>query len=150
MGSRGPIPKASEDRQRRNKTPETGVRVENVGGGRSLHVVAPEPSPEWCSDARRLWDSFCQAPHVERFFTETDWAYAYFLMNEITRYAGAERQNGQVLTAINSALASLLVTEGDRRRLGIELSHENSSGATGGELSKVAVMEAWKSRSHGL
>ena len=140
VGVRGPVRKASEDRIRRNKD-ESGMSLAKAP--RSRRVAKPQADAEWAPVAKRLWRALRKAPHVERFYTETDWAYAYFVMDEITRYVNAERQNGQVLTALSSMLSSLLVVEGDRRRLRIELSAGADEG-DGAVESKVVVMNEWR------
>lgn len=137
MGTRGPVPKRSEDRHRRNSP--APVSAPSVSQG------APQPrgSSSWSPAAKRIWKSLGKSGQA-RFFEPSDWAYAQFVMEEMTRYQDGERQNGQVLTAILSSLTSLMLTEGDRRRVGIELARPSNDGD--GEPAKVEVMDKWRQR----
>lgn len=117
MGSRGPVGKRSDDRIRRNK-PDGGLTVVEM----PVPVCAPpEPDEGWCLAARRIWDSLVLSGQ-SRFYEPSDWAYAQFVMDEMTRYARNGQQIGDRLSAIDSMLVRLLLTEGDRRRAGLELS----------------------------
>lgn len=59
------------------------------------------------------------------YFQDSDWAYLFSLCDDLsslkkTRDDGG-RVNGQILATIYSAFSSLGFTEGDRRRMRIEL-----------------------------
>lgn len=135
MGSRGPVPKRSESRQRRNSPEPTQVPTGVV------EVKQPSGSRSWSPSARKIWKSLGDSGQA-RFFQPSDWAYAQFVMEEITRYQSGDRQNGQVLSGLLSALTSLLMTEGDRRRAGIELTSPQAGKDSG--LASVEVMDKWK------
>lgn len=137
MGTRGPIPKRAESRQRRNK-PEQDV----VTAPASEDVVIPQPDREWHPIARQLWDAV-QKSGQARFYEPSDWAVLYSLMDDLTYYKNGAKRSGQMLQTIMSSLSSLLVTEGDRRRLQIELAR-----ATSDELEDagVAEMQKWRER----
>lgn len=141
MGSRGPVPKRSEDRKRRNKNEGTQpVKVEVPVDVRVSPFV--EANPEWCGTVSGLWESLSVSGQA-RFYEPSDWAFARLILDELDEYVRAERKNGQILASLLSGLGSLLVSEGDRRRAGIELSHA-ASASTGS--SRVESMEKWKSR----
>lgn len=144
MGSRGPMPKRAEDRVRRNKAPEGAAReVRDVS---ELRVSVPSAEKWWSPSAQRMWRALrkdAKAGIGPR--TNSDWAHAHFLMGELTRYQEGERQNGQVLTSLLSAFDNHEVSEGARRRMGIELSLAES-GVADGQVSKVTVMEQWAER----
>ena len=137
MGSRGPIPKTSDDRRRRNSSERDIVKLEVPREHR------PRPAArEWGKLARAHYSDFKKSPQ-SRFYVASDWAMLWMLCNELDRYDKAERRNGQILTALLSGFSSLLATEGDRRRLQIELTSpqlEQSSSA--GEEEK----QAWVTR----
>lgn len=137
MGSRGPVPKRSESRHRRNSPEPTRAPSEAQG------AKQPRGSASWSASAKRIWKSL-GASGQARFFEPSDWAFAQFVMDEMTRYQDGERQNGQVLTGLLSALTSLMVTEGDRRRAGIELARPTGEGD--GEPAQVEVMDKWRQR----
>ncbi|WP_279106507.1 hypothetical protein [Mobiluncus curtisii] len=117
MGSRGPVGKRSEDRIRRNK-PDGGLTIVDMPAS---VCAPPEPDDEWCVAARRIWDSLVSSGQ-SRFYEPSDWAYAQFAMDEMSRYVKNGKQVGDRLSAIDSMLVRLLLTEGDRRRAGLELS----------------------------
>lgn len=117
VGSRGPVGKRSEDRVRRNKS----AGVLTVVDMPVPACVPPEPDEGWCLAARRIWDSLVLSGQ-SRFYEPSDWAYAQFVMGEMTRYVENGQQIGDRLSAIDSMLVRLLLTEADRRRAGLELS----------------------------
>jgi hypothetical protein len=57
------------------------------------------------------------------FYQQTDVAVLYSICDDVTYYKNAPlgKRSGQMLATIYSAMGSLLVTEGDRRRVSIEL-----------------------------
>jgi len=135
VGVKGPVPKRSEDRHRRN-SPEPSRIV--VSGGAAPQ---PEGDPLWCPAAQRLWRAWGESGQ-SRFFQASDWAFAQFLCDELTYYLSFKRHNGQILAQIMSGLSSLLTTEGDRRRVQVELVAEDPKAGFG----SVEVMAEWKSR----
>lgn len=145
MGARGPVPKRSENRKRRNKPNAAEGRFPVTKAQGSVKVTVPNASKDWCAASKRIYKGLRDSGQA-RFFEPSDWALAYFLMDEITRYVEQGRQNGQVLASLLSGLSSLLVSEGDRRRVGLELSR---GGDTANEDRNVAVMEEWRKRMGG-
>ena len=135
MGNRGPVPKRSEDRKRRNEGEIETTKVEVSGV-----VEVPEANPEWHPIARRLWESL-EGSGQSRFYEPSDWALAYSLCDDLSYYKLARVRSGQMLASIMSALSSLLLTEGDRRRVALELSRPE---ADGGKDDKVTRMDEWK------
>lgn len=137
MGSRGPVPKRSEDRHRRNKDYST---TKAPSGG--SEVVAPPACDWWPDEVADLYNSLAKSGQ-SRFYEASDWAYAQFIMGEMSRYVDGARQNGQVLTALLSGLTALGVTEGDRRRMGIELGKPVEVDTPD---SNVVTMDKWLKR----
>lgn len=133
MGSRGPVPKRSEERRRQNKpaTPSGEVTQAPAAEG----VTAPEPNGEWHEVAHR-WYLSLSASGQSRFYEPSDWATAYLIAESISRdlmpqvVGITERGDavfesiplkGASLSAYLKAFGNLLATEGDRRRASIEL-----------------------------
>lgn len=143
MGTRGPIPNRDGDlarpRERKGSDAQAATR------GELLPVTPPDPDLDWHPIARMLWDSLGSSG-MRDFYQNTDWATAYLICDEIHTYltpgidkaatkaateaAGGEkvtvryperRLSGMTFTALLSAMAALGVTEGDRRRMRIEL-----------------------------
>lgn len=136
MGNRGPVPKRSEDRIRRNSVEKPSVTVEVE----PVSVVVPVPDENWHPIARRLWDSLALSGQ-SKFYEPSDWALAYSLMDDLTYYKFATKRSGQMLASIYAQMSSLLISEGDRRRAGIELARKSSE-----ELESAGVMEMNKWR----
>lgn len=76
-----------------------------------------------------LWDSLLTSGQSD-FYQDSDWAFAYSLCEDLTRYKEPLldrdgnpyfKRSGQMLQTIYSAMERLLVTEGDRRRVRVEL-----------------------------
>ncbi|PWH05204.1 hypothetical protein DEO23_14075 [Brachybacterium endophyticum] len=137
MGTRGPMPKRTESRQRRN-APERDV--EKAAGADV--VKQPPASRDWHPIAKRLWKAMGQSGQA-RFYEPSDWAVAYSLMDDLSHYKNGAKRSGQMLQTIMSALTGLMLTEGDRRRLQIELSRPS---AEDDDDSKVVVMDKWRQR----
>ena len=138
MGTRGPVPKRTESRQRRNVS---DVDVKRADGAED--VPQPAPDPDWHPIAGRLWESLGRSGQ-SRFYEPSDWAVAYSLMDDLSYYKASSKRSGQMLATIMSAMSSLLVTEGDRRRVQIELARPNADDSE--ENTKVAVMDKWRQK----
>lgn len=137
MGTRGPVPKRSEDRQRRN---DTGPVARGLG---AENVKQPRADAAWHPIAKRLWKAMGQSGQAS-FYEPSDWAVAYSLMEDLSDYKMSRRRSGQMLQTIMSSLAALLLTEGDRRRVQMELERPS---ADGDEASaKVEAMSEWRNR----
>ena len=130
MGSRGPIPKRDEERRRANK-PAVPTDAPEVHGD----VTVPEADPEWHPIARRIYDSL-RASGQSKFYEPSDWAAAFMVCESLSRDLGDKvvgvTKNGDVIrdsvpisgasmSSYLKALAALGVTEGDRRRMSIQL-----------------------------
>jgi hypothetical protein len=137
VGTRGPVPKRSEDRIRRNE-PEVATTIALTDG--EVHI--PVPDPLWHPIARQLWDSLSSSGQ-SKFYESSDWAMAFSLMDDLSYYKSANKRSGQMLASILSAMSTLLVTEGDRRRVGIELARRTSEEL---ESAGVAEMKHWQQR----
>jgi hypothetical protein len=143
----GPIGKKDAERRRRNKDaiPTELVNVDELLVG---EVEIPIADENWEPLTKSFYDSFKSSGQVI-WMEPTDWMTAYTLMEVLDRWlkpqdvkvgqtgsAGAEQGGGNVeylfeakivampggvLTSILKGLTSLMATEGDRRRLRIEL-----------------------------
>ncbi len=137
MGARGPVPKRSEDRRRRNKPVGGVVRAESGADG----FVPPEAGEHWHPIAVDLWEA-AKLSGQSRFYEPSDWIVLFSLCEDLSLYKFSARRSGQMLQSIMSGLSLLLLTEGDRRRLQIELSR---AVAESGELSDgVAEVISWQ------
>lgn len=154
MGDRGPVPKRTEQRRRRNKT-EPVAKAPSSGGAN-----APAADASWHPVAKRWFQSLKKSGQ-SRFYEDSDWATAYLIAESISRELnpqpmtvgrGAEAHiemvtlppKGASLAAWLKAMSSLLVTEGDRRRARLEL--EAASEADPQEEAAVADLDEFRKR----
>ena len=127
MGTRGPIPNHSSDLSRdRSRKPERNAVATK---GLRRPVTVPEPDPDWHPIATMIWNSMLSSGQTD-FYQDSDWAFAWYVCEEVSLYKkpkvaadGSEhhRRSGQLFQTITSALGELLLTEGQRRRVRIEL-----------------------------
>lgn len=137
MGSRGPIPKRSEDRRRRNKATGGVVTAKSGSDG----FKPPEAGEHWHPIAVDLWNAALVSGQSV-FYEPTDWVMLFSLCEDLSLYKFSSRRSGQMLQSLMSGFSSLLLTEGDRRRLQIELSR---AAAESDEVSDgVAEVISWQ------
>lgn len=123
MGAHGPIPKRSEERRRRNKSDGPGLAKAPSGPPADVPDL-PDPDPLWHSIATD-WYLSLQESGQAAFYQPSDWAVARYAAELMSRGLSSDRPpNGQYVAALNSVMASLLTTEGDRRRARIELERQ--------------------------
>lgn len=170
MGARGPLPKRSEDRVRRNKPDTSGITK-----GTLRPTKKPATPSGWHPIAKKLFKSLGESGQAD-YYQNSDWALAFSLCDDLSRYkheedarlrmqaladtwwgmsqqeraeAGFDTEkaphvpkggSAMKLTAIYSALDNLMVSEGARRRLRLELEEPVDSGTA----AEVVVMEDYK------
>lgn len=132
---RGPVPKRSDQRRRRNKD------VPMTTGRAAEDVVQPDADPDWHPIAREWYDSLAESGQ-SFWFEPSDWATAKYVAEAMSRNLLSGRFSGQLFAAVLAGTTSLLSTEGDRRRLRIEL--ERGTQDTTAEDAKVAVMDRYR------
>lgn len=124
VGSRGPVPKRTDQRRRENKPliPLT----EAVAGTVSAQ---PPGDPEWHPLAAGWYRSLADSGQ-SRFYEPSDWALAATIAESMSRDLKLPLPiPGSSIGAWLKAMTVLLATEGDRRRLSLELKRaEQSSG----------------------
>ena len=134
----GPVPKRSDVRRRVNK-PE----IEIATGGRGARVPVPAVDPEWHPIAARWFEALGESGQSE-FYEPSDWAHAFLLTSVMSRMLFAERLSAQLFASVDTASTRLMVTEGDRRRLRVEL--ERRKKVDEDEEAAVASMQEWRDR----
>lgn len=139
MGSRGPIPKRSEERRRRNK--DDGPGLLQAPSGRPVDLPPlPDPDPLWHPIAADWYLSLRESGQAA-FYELSDWAVARYVAELMSRALSSDRPpNGQYVAALNSAMSSLLTTEGDRRRARMELERKKP----GPKLAPVKPLDAYR------
>ncbi|MEU0937585.1 hypothetical protein [Embleya sp. NPDC005971] len=119
--SRGPVPKRSEERRRRNKSDTPIARVETS----TEPLPAPEPDPGWHPIARDWFLSLSESGQAV-FYQPSDWQTARYVAEAMHTNLSQGRFSAQLFAAVTAAMSNLLVTEGDRRRVRVELARRTS------------------------
>lgn len=114
-----PIPKRSTERRRRNAVP--GLEFAPAS---SADYKPPAASRDWHPAARR-WFRDLRASGQSRFYEPSDWSVAWLLAERMSRLLFDDAPNAAGWAAVDSGMSRLLATEGDRRRLRLELVRED-------------------------
>lgn len=140
MGTRGPIPKRSEERRRANK--DDGPALIQAPSGEPADVPdLPEPDALWHPIAADWYLSLRESGQAA-FYEPSDWAVARYAAHVMSQVLLSERgPNGQLVAALNSVMSSLLTTEGDRRRARMELERKKPDGPT---LASVSPLDSYR------
>ncbi len=139
MGTRGPVPKRSDQRRRRNADE---VEVASAPSGYPDGSTAPPPDEGWHPIARRWYDSLANSGQ-SFFFEPSDWAQAAYVAEAMSRNLNqGQRLSGQLFAAVVAAASDLLTTEGARRRLRIELSKAEAAEVDSGIADLMAEYKA--------
>jgi hypothetical protein len=149
MAAHGPVPKRTEERRRRNK-PDVPTDTVPVTGP----VAIPPAHPHWHKIATQIYESLRSSGQA-KFYEASDWAAAYLLAESMSRdlkpqMVAFDEVRGKVirayvplkgasLAAYLKGFAALGVTEGDRRRMGIEVERKQKP-----PLATVSVMDEYR------
>lgn len=133
----GPVPKRSDQRRRQNK-----VEIDKAPARIALGVVRGPECPAGLSGLARDWYESLRTSGQSEWYTDSDWTSALIIARGIEQFE--TRPTAHMLTAILSGFGSLAATEGDRRRLRIEL--ERAPQADVDEEAAVAEIDEWRSR----
>lgn len=131
MGSRGPVPKRSDQRVRRNKDDVPLEKVTAIG-------VVPIP-PLGLDDPHPLTTDLYEslsASAQSKYYEPSDWQYARFTLYWVDRLLKSPKPSSMILSEVNSMFTDLLVSEGARRRVRLEVER----GASGGDVIDVAEL----------
>ncbi|WP_037576783.1 phage terminase small subunit [Phaeacidiphilus oryzae] len=141
MGARGPIPKRSEERRRRNR--DEGPELAQAPSGPPLDLPAlPDPDPDWHPIATDWYLSLRESGQAA-FYQASDWAVARYAAELMSRMLSSERMpNGQLVAAVDAVMARLLTTEGDRRRARIELARQSTEQQAPAGVTAIADYQA--------
>lgn len=144
----GPVPNRTSDLSR-ERDANRGDRME-VRTGQLRSTTIPEVNEDWHDIAKMVWEG-CVTSGQADWYQNSDWALLYSLCDDLSRYKqpayvkedGTEvyKPNGQILATIYSSLSDLLVSEGARRRLRVEL----TAPEPGGPSEADGVMAGYRS-----
>ena len=135
----GPIPERSDRRRRVNKP---DIEVDTAPA--TEVVVAPVAESHWHPLAKRWYLSLAESGQ-SRFYEPSDWMQAVVWAEVLSRTLNqGQRMSSQLIMAWSAGATELLVTEGARRRMRIEL-------AKGGQVdddaeAAVTAMDAYRKR----
>lgn len=157
MGSHGPVPKRDAERRRVNArtVPTTTVKIDDLI---KEPVEIPAADEDWHEAARQWYDSLARSGQAV-FYEPSDWATAYVLAETLHRELSPQPIvtgngddthiewvtvpiKGSSLTAILKGMTALMVTEGDRRRLSIELERKRATDEAAAVLAGAASISA--------
>lgn len=137
MGTRGPIPKRTEERRRTNKDDGPGLIKAPSGAPADLPDL-PDADPLWHPIATDWYLSLRESGQAA-FYQPSDWAVARYAADLMSKVLMSERgPNGQLVAALNSVMSSLLTTEGDRRRARMELERKPAGKQTSASVTAIA------------
>ncbi|AAN01758.1 tail protein [Mycobacterium phage Microwolf] len=123
VGERGPVRKRSDQRVRRNKDAVPTEKVTAIGTVPIPELGFDDPHPI----VRDLYRSLTESAQ-RRYYEPSDWQYARTALHFLDGLLKSPKPNGQLLTTVNSMLSSLLVSEGDRRRVQLEIERKEAEG----------------------
>lgn len=134
MGARGPVPNREADLARPRS--RKGADQQPVTKGTARTVVWPEASTDWHEIAQELFNACAKSGQAD-FYQQSDIALLYSLCDDLSHYKKSGKRSGQMAQTIYSALSNLLVSEGDRRRVRVELT-EPETGKTPAAVLAIA------------
>lgn len=112
------------------------TKVETVGD-----VEVPPADEGWHEIARDWYESLPKSGQ-SRFYEPSDWAAARYVAAAITKTIDHGRFSANSFAAIWSAMGDLLTTEGERRRVKLEV--ERKPAKPQGEPGKVARLDDYR------
>jgi len=135
MAGVGPVPKRSDERIRRNKDDVEVTKIDAAGEVDQPPLGFDDPHPV-ISD---LWDSLGESAQ-NQYYEPSDWQYARFVLHFADGLIKSSRPSAQMFQGIHSALADLLVSEGSRRRVRMEIERANA------QADVIDISEEFKKR----
>ena len=132
MAGRGPVPKRDAERRRRNKpaSPTDSVRMPGK-------VRVPAADRDWHPIAKR-WYKSLKTSGQSAYYEPSDWATAQYVADLMSRLLSKETPSAEMVKAITPLMTSLVTTEGERRRVRLEIERGDAGPA------EVTAMDAYR------
>jgi hypothetical protein len=129
MGSRGPIPDREDNLARPRERKGSDEQAAKRGQLRPI-AIDWQPDPTWSDFTLSIWNS-ASSSGMSDFYQDTDYAELFFICQELDRYSKPRvntttgelyyKQSPEMVKALLTGLSNLGFTEGDRRRIRVEL-----------------------------
>ena len=125
----GPPPNRGNDYSNASNARRAARRSGKVTTVAPRKARIPDPNPEWHHVCVMLWEA-AKNSGQETFYQETDWVFLYSLLDDLSAAKAKYHADGSgkppaiLLQTIFSAMSALGFTEGDRRRMRIELTSD--------------------------
>ena len=137
----GPVGKRDNERTRRNKTNEAGLTTKR---GIARGVLRWEkPSEGWVDPVKKMYESFRDSG-MYQFFEQSDVQMVWFACEGMQAWYDGGCRSANQFQFVSNLLGALGATEGERRRMRIELELENNE--TSAEDVAVAKITNLQSR----
>lgn len=121
LGITGPIPKRSDERIRRNK-PDVPIEKLEASGTVEVPPLGIEDAHPLVAD---FYDSLGHSAQT-KYYEPSDWQHARWVCTWMDKALKHSKPSAMMLTAINSAMTDMLVTEGARRRVRLEIERSDA------------------------
>lgn len=140
-GTRGPVPKRSTERRRRNKASE----VETVAP-LAAKVEQPPADPKWHPIAIEWYESLASSGQAQ-FYEPSDWIFAKYVAEAMSRNLKAPKTkfSSVLFASVCSGMSDLLTTEAARRRVRMEIER----GDVGKKPASVVAIADYRKRLSG-
>ena len=135
MGTRGPVPKRSEEVAGHHRSTEEITKIQASGEVPVPELLVEDPHPV----VVEFWKSLKNSAQSQ-YYEESDWAYALWILHFADKQLKSGRPSSQMVAAVNSAFTDLLVSEGARRRVQMEIERSEA------KASVVDLAELFKQR----
>jgi len=130
MGTRGPIPERESNLARPRERQGSDEQAAKRGQLQPI-AIDWQPDENWHPFTRQVWES-ASASGMADFYQDTDYAELWFICQELDRYSKRQyvnsrtgeleyKQSPEMVKALLTGLSNLGFTEGDRRRIRVEL-----------------------------
>jgi hypothetical protein len=120
MGSRGPVPQRSDQRRRTNANPGGEITKAAAGASRPRGSAARAASPGWHPLIRDLYFDIRKSGQAA-FYEPSDWGMLRIGCEVMSENMLSAKPSAVMFASWDALMARLLVTEGDRRRMRMEL-----------------------------
>ena len=117
----GPVPKRSDQRRRRNAPEVETTKVEASGT-----VRRPPASKGWHPIAKGWYESLVKSAQ-SKYYEPSDWHSARLVAEIMSKMASGESTSTAEIAAMSKLMSELLVTEGARRRVRMEIERKADS-----------------------